>query len=187
MDVRDVGRATVRSGGRLFNTVLVLVDPEGADFLDDDLRRQVHDHVDTLRMTGREHVVLPAEYVPLEVELAVCAEPGFARHLVRDRVLTELRPGSEERPGLFHPDRLTFGDAVRLGDVLAFVQGIAGVRSVKATTFRRLGDTTGPAVRDVIALGRTTVARLDADPDYPEHGTLEVRVVGLDPAVGAAA
>jgi hypothetical protein len=180
MDVDGAGRATARATGGLFNTVLVLVDPEGADDLDEDLRRRVHDYVDRLRMTGREHVVLAAEYVPLEVELVVCAQPGFPRHLVRDRVLAELRPGSSERPGWFHPDRLSFGDSVRLGDLLAFVQGIAGVRSVSAALFRPLGDTSGPLVRDIILLGRTKVARLDADPDFPELGTLEVRVVGLD-------
>jgi len=185
MDVGGAGRATARVGGGLFNTVLVLVDPEGADDLDEDLRRRVHDYVDRLRMTGREHVVLAAEYVPLEVELVVCAQPGFARHLVRDRVLAELRPGSSERPGWFHPDRLSFGDSVRLGDLIAFVQGIPGVRSVTAALFRPLGDTTGAPVRDIILLGRTKVARLDADPDFPEHGKLEVRVVGLD-ASGSA-
>jgi Protein of unknown function (DUF3892) len=180
MQVPGAGRATARAGGGLFNTVLVLVDPEGEDDLDEGLRQRVHEYVDGLRMTGREHVVLPAEYVPLEVELVVCAQPGFARHLVRERVLAELRPGSKERPGWFHPDRLSFGDAVRLGDLLAVVQGIAGVRSVTAALFRPLGDTIGADVRDVILLGRTKVARLDADPDYPENGTLEVRVVGLD-------
>src|SRR5262249_19240718 len=154
------GRATVRSAGGLFNTVMVLVDPEGAQDLDEGLRRRVHDHVDALRMAGREHVVLAAEYVPLEVELVVCVQPGFARHLVRDRVRAELRPGSKDHPGWFHPDRLSFGDAVRLGDLLAFVQGIPGVRSVEATVFRPLGDTRGSAVRDVILLGGTKVARL---------------------------
>ena len=182
MDVPGAGRATARAGGGLFNTVLVLVDPEGAEDLDEGLRRRVQDYVDTLRMTGREHVVLAAEYVPLEVELVLCAQSGFSRQLVRDRVLAELRPGSRERPGWFHPDRLSFGDTVRLGDLLAFVQGIAGVRSVTATVFRPLGDTTGPAVRNIILLGRTKVARLDDDPDFPEHGTLEVRIVGLDSA-----
>jgi len=180
MQVPGAGRATARAGGGFFNTVLVLVDPEGDEDLDEGLQRQVHEYLDGLRMTGREHVVLPAEYVPLEVELVVCAEPGFARHLVRERVLAELRPGSTERPGWFHPDRLSFGDAVRLGDLLAVVQGIAGVRSVTATIFRPLGDTTGEEVRDIILLGRTKVARLDADADYPENGTLEVHVVGLD-------
>jgi hypothetical protein len=180
MAVPGAGRATARTTGGLFNTVFVLVDPEGADDLDERLRVRVHDAVDRLRMAGREHVVAAAEYVPLEVVLVLCAQPGVAPHLVRDRVLAELRPGSSDRPGWFHPDRLSFGDAVRLGDLLAFVQGIAGVRSVRAELFRPLGDTAGPPVRDVIALGRTNVARLDADPDFPEHGTLEVRMVGLD-------
>ncbi|HWI06241.1 MAG TPA: hypothetical protein VNT54_01845, partial [Solirubrobacteraceae bacterium] len=173
-------RATARAAGGLFNTVMVLVDPEGEEDLGENLRRRVHEHLDALRMTGREHVVRAAEYVPLEVELVLCAQAGFARHLVRDRVLGALRPGTRERPGWFHPDRLSFGDAVRLGGLLAFVQGLAGVRSAKATAFRPLGDRTAPPVLDVIALGRTKVARLDADPDFPEHGTLEVRVVGLD-------
>lgn len=180
MAVPGAGRATARSTGGLFNTVFVLVDPEGSDDLDEGLRLRVHDAVDRLRMAGREHVVAAADYVPLEVELVLCAQPGFARHLVRDRVLAELRPGSSERPGWFHPDRLSFGDAVRLGDLLAFVQGITGVRSVTAELFRPLGDTIGPPVRDVILLGRTNVARLDAEPDFPEHGKLEVRMVGLD-------
>jgi len=48
---------------------------------------------------------------------------------------------------------------------------------VMATRFATLGDTD---VRDVIALGRTAVARLDADPNYPEHGTLDVLAIGLD-------
>jgi Protein of unknown function (DUF3892) len=185
MDVGGTGRATARVGGGLFNTVLVLVDPEGADDLDEDLRRRVHDYIDRLRMTGREHIVLAADYVPLEVELVVCAQPGLSRHLVRDRVLAELRPGSSERPGWFHPDRLSFGDSVRLGDLLAFVQGIPGVRSVTAALFRPLGEMTGRRVRDIILLGRTKVARLDADPDFPENGKLEVRVVGLDPGGSA--
>jgi hypothetical protein len=180
MAVPGAGRATARTTGGLFNTVFVLVDPEGAEDLDEGLRLRVYDAVDRLRMTGREHLVAAAEWVPLEVELALCAQPGFARHLVRDRALAELEPGSTEHPGWFHPDRLSFGDAVRLGDLLAFVQGIAGVRSVKATLFRPLGDSAGPPVRDIISLGRTNVARLDADPDFPEHGTLAVRMVGLD-------
>jgi len=180
MDVAGVARATARARGGLFNTVLVLVDPEGSGDLDEGLRRRVSDHVDAVRMAGREHMVLAAEYVPLEVELELCANPGFAGNVVRDRVLAELRPGSAERPGYFHPDRLSFGDVVRLGDLIAFVQDIPGVRSVRAVTFRPLGDTVGPQVRDIIVLGRTKVARLDADQDFPEHGTLTVRVAGFD-------
>ena len=63
------------------------------------------------------------------------------------------------------------------------MQAIAGVQAVKATRFAPLG-TTGPAVVDTIALGRTNVARLDADPDFPEHGTLAVLAIGLDVDAG---
>lgn len=180
MQVPGVGRATARATGGQFNTVTVLVDPAGGEELDDGLRTRISEYLDTVRMTGREHLVLAAEYVPLEVVLDVCAQTGYVANLVRDRVLAELRPGSDLRPGWFHPDRLSFGDAVRLGDLLAFVQGIPGVRTVKAEVFRPLGDTSGPPVRSIVTLGRTKVARLDADPDFPEHGTLDVRVVGLD-------
>ncbi len=180
MQVPGTARATARLAGGLFNTVIVLVDPEGAGELPEELRQRVHSHLDKVRMTGREHVVLVAEYVPLDVELVLCPRRGGVAHLVRSRVVAELEPGSSERPGWFHPDRLTFDSVLRLGDLLAFVQGIAGVRSVKASVFRPLGDTNGPAVRDVIALGRTKVARLDADPDLPEHGRLRVLVSGVD-------
>jgi len=179
MQVRGVGRATARSVGGLFNTVLVLVDPQGAADLDDALSAAVDAHLDVLRMAGREHRVLPAQYVPLDVELEVCAAAGVAPDVARSRVLSELRPGSDSRPGYFHADRLSFGDAVRLGDLLAFVQSIAGVRAVKATRFLPLGSA-GPLVLDAIALGRTNVARLDADADFPEHGVLSVLAIGLD-------
>lgn len=180
MDEPGVARATARAIGGPFNAVLVLVDPEGAEDLDAGLRARVHRRLDDLRMTGREHVVEAAEYVALEVVLLLCARAGFAPHVVRERVLAELRPGSTARPGWFHPDQLSFGDAVRLGDLLAFVQEVPGVRSVKAETFRPREDASAVAVHDVVALGRTKVARLDADPDFPENGTLAVHVVGLD-------
>jgi hypothetical protein len=180
MQVPGVGWATARPMGGLFNTVAVLVDPQGTGDLTTALRATVDAHLDQLRMMGREHVVLPAHYVPLAVELEVCAASGTDPSVARARVLAELRPGTDARPGYFHPDRLSFGDAVHLGDLLAFVQGVPGVRAVKATRFAPLGDTHGSDVRDVITLGRTAVARLDADPDYPEHGTLDVLAIGLD-------
>ena len=180
MQVPGVGRATARDTGGPFNSVTVLVDPEGAADLDQTLRAAVDRRLDGLRMTGREHVVRGARFVPLAVELEVCADAGVAPDVVRSRVLAELRPGSDARPGYFHPDRLSFGDAIHLGDLLAFVQGIAGVRTVKALQFAPLGTAGGLAVQDVITLGGASVARLDADPDFPENGRLEVLAIGLD-------
>ncbi len=176
-----VARAVAKAVGGPFHTVLVLVDPEDQGVLDEDLRQAVHQHLDTVRMAGREHFVRAPSYVPLEVELSLCVGPGFLHHEVRDRVLRELRPGTGQRPGYFHPDRLTFGQDVALGGLLAFVQRLAGVRSVKALRFRRLLAVKSAPLCDRIELGPTEVARLDADENFPDHGVLKVLAVGLDP------
>jgi hypothetical protein len=178
-EVEGVARATARAVGGVFNTVLILVDPRGQTALDPVLRDAVWRRVDRLRMAGREHVVGEAIYVPLDVELWLCAEPGVPRHHVRERVLTALRPGTYDRPGWFHPDRLSFAESVELGEVLAIVQALPGVRSVKARRFRRLLVDSDLDVEPRIAMQPTEVARLDADLSRPDNGRLEVRVVGL--------
>jgi hypothetical protein len=179
-DPRRVARAAAKARGGPFNTVLVLVDPEGQGDLGEDLRDAVWRHLDRLRMAGREHFVVGPRYVPLEVELVICVEPGFLHHEVRDRVYAALRPGSADQPGYFHPDRLSFGEDVELGDLLAFVQGVPGVRSVKALIFHRLGIPGEADVVDRVVLGPTEVARMDGDDNFRENGVLQVRAVGLD-------
>lgn len=180
MQVDGVARATARALGGVFNTVLVLVDPSEGDALSDEVKAAVEAHLEDRRMAGREVRVLGPTYVPLEIELVVCVKTGFQRHKIRDRVLAELRPGTSARPGWFHPDRLSFGDEVRLGDLLAVVSAIPGVKTVKAVTFRKRTQAAGDEVTPILSFGVTEVPRLDADPDYPEHGELSVRVVGLD-------
>jgi hypothetical protein len=160
--------------------VLILVDPKGQGDLDSALAAAVYDHIDRLRMAGREHIVRAPDYIPLRVELAICVEPGQLRHAVRDRVLAALRPGESDRPGWFHPDLREFGKDLILGDLLAFVQAIPGVRSVKALAFRALDDQSAVQVMDRIVVAPTEVARLDGDDNRPESGVLKVRVVGLD-------
>ncbi len=181
-DVDGVGRAVARALRTPFNTVLVLVDPESEDELSEELRAEVQAYVDARRMAGREVIVRQADFVPLDVELGICVDPGYQRHEVRERVYAALRPGTDENPGWFHPDRLSFGEDVDLGSLLAFVMGIDGVRSVNALRFRRLLEVEDPddLVDHRITLSETEVARMDGDDDYPENGRLVVLAVGLD-------
>lgn len=181
MDVPGVARAAAVNLGGIFNTVLVLVDPQGQAELSPQLRDQVWERVDRLRMAGREHRVLPPTYVALEVQLLLCAQSDTSRHTVREQVMAALRPGTAAQPGFFHPDRLSFGEDLELGDLLAFVQQIPGVKSVKALVFRRLKErNTDHRVLDLIELAPTEVVRLDGDENQPENGVLKVFVVGLD-------
>ncbi len=185
LDVPGVAHATARVLGGAFNTVLVLIDPEGQAELSPALLKAVNDRLESVRMAGREYIVREPEYVPLEVKLAICVEPGALPHRVRDGVYAALRPGTSTRPGFFHPDRLSFGEEVELGDLLAEAQGVPGVRAVKALRFRKLRVAASGPVERRIRLGATEVARLDADDDYPENGRLSVLVVGIDPGVSA--
>jgi hypothetical protein len=177
--VEGVSRAAAKGLDGPFNTVLVLIDAENEAALSGLLQQQVWQRIEETRMAGREHFVAPAEYVPLRVELAICVQPGFLRHEVRDRVLAALRPGAGQQTGYFHPDNLSFGQDIESGDLIAFVQSIPGVRSVKITAFCRL-DASVATVEDRIDLGPTEVARLDADEDFPENGILKLTIVGLD-------
>jgi hypothetical protein len=181
--VPGVARATARRLGGPFNAILVLVEPRGRGALDDALAAQVWAHLDALRMTGREHFVVGAVYVPVEVRLAICVEPGAVPNQVRDAALAALAPGTDAAPGWFHPDRMDFGDSLDLDEVLAVVQRVAGVRSVKALSFRRTDVSGGRAVVRHVALGPAEVIRMDADPLFPERGRLEVLVTGLDEGV----
>lgn len=178
--VEGVARATAVNIDGIFNAVRILVDPEGQGELSPELRDSVYARVDYLRMAGREHLVGPPRYVPLEVKLAVCAEPEMGRHTVRERVLAALRPGTRERMGFFHADRLSFGDKVELSDLIAHAQGVDGVRSVKALVFRRLLMQDEPLVRDIVDLGPIEIARMDGDDNRPRNGVLKVFVMGLD-------
>ncbi len=175
-----VERAAARLIGGAFNTVLVLVDQRESEQLSDELRARVDSHLQALRMTGREVLVRGPEYVPFDVELVVCPQPGVALHHLRDRIYAVLRPGSSERPGFFHPDRLSFGHDLELGELLAYVQVQTGVRSVKALRFRPLREPGDAQVFTRVRFGATEVARLDADEQHPENGRLRVKVVGLD-------
>ncbi len=178
--VPGVARAAARLLGGVFNTVLVLVDPEGQADVSPVLLEAVRSRLEQARLTGREVRVAAALYVPLELRVVVSPQPGTPPHELREAVYSALRPGTDRRPGFFHPDRLSFGDDVDLGRVLAYVQRVPGVRAARVVVLRRLFGPPSAQVPTRVPLGPQEVARLDGDEDFPENGVLEVRVVGLD-------
>ncbi len=181
LTVDGVARAVAKNIGGPFNAVLVLADPRGRATLSASVKQAVYDRIDAVRMAGREHFVSEPTYVPVEITLSICNEPGSLAHRVRDAVLAALRPGEDDAPGFFHPDELSFGEELELADVLATVQRVPGVRSVKARRFRRADVLGGELVVSRILLGPTEVIRMDGDPQIPENGKLDVYVDSLDP------
>jgi hypothetical protein len=133
--------------------------------------------LDDLRMLGTEAAVVSGTPVGLFVGLDVCARPGSDAEQVRRQILAVLRPGTDERPGVFHPSRLVLGTAVYLSSVVASVAALPSVDAVEVHEARRLSDPP-LTVRDVITFGPDEVGVLDDDPARPERGRLDVHVRG---------
>jgi hypothetical protein len=133
--------------------------------------------LDDLRMLGTEAVVLTGTPVGLLIALEVCARPGSDPEQVRLEILQLLRPGTDDRPGLFHPSRLQLGAAVYLSAVVAAVAALSSVDAAEVVESRRLSDPP-LTVRDVITFAPDEVAVLDDNPARPERGRLDVTVRG---------
>jgi hypothetical protein len=83
------------------------------------------------------------------------------------------------RRGFFHPDNLSFGEAVHLSRLVAAAQEVEGVESVTVKRLQRLDEgPRGELEEGLLPLGPLEVARLDNDPNFPEHGRLVLEVRG---------
>ena len=81
--------------------------------------------------------------------------------------------------GFFHPDNLTFGEGVYLSKIVAAAQAVTGVESVTVERFHRLFEAPNHEIENgVLPLRNSEIAQLDNDPNYPEHGKLEIRMRG---------
>lgn len=179
---RDVQRAaaTFRWNGH-GHTVFVTVDRFGNRPVTPEFKAELREQLNAVRMAGYDLEIDAPRFIALEIGLFVCAHRDHFRSQVRQQLLRAL--GAVRNPdgstGFFHPDKLTFGSPVYLSAIYARAMAIEGVASVEARYFRRRGGTGNAALEDgVLTFGRLEIARLDNDPNYPEHGTLEIEMGG---------
>ena len=157
--------------------VATVVDLELEGAAADEKSAELQALLDDLRMLGTEVAVVPGTPIGLFVALDVCADRSVQPERLRRDVLDLLRPGSDERPGVFHASRLQLGAAQYLSTVVAAVAGLPGVDAVQVREARRLSDPAG-TVSEVIAFASDEVGVLDDDPARPERGRLDVTVRG---------
>ena len=161
-------------------TMFLTVDPE-ADADASSLKAGLPDVLDRYRMAGHDLEFKEPRYISIEIGMHVCVEPDYFRSDVKARLLEVL--GSRELPdgrrGLFHPDNFSFGQTVYLSAVYAAAHAVAGVASVQIIAFQRQG-TNDPSflAKGELTLGGLEIARLDNDPNFPEHGVLRLDLNG---------
>lgn len=178
----DVQRAaaTFRWTGSWY-TVYLTVDRAGGRPLDPDFRTEMQRHIDRYRMAGYDVEIEAPHFVSIDLSLFVCVLPDFFRADVHRALLEALgsRIRPDGRPGFFHPDRFTFGQSVYLSQIIDAAHDVPGVQSVDVTVFRRRDfDDDGALETGELTIDRLEIARLDNDPNFPENGTLQVRLGG---------
>ncbi len=157
------------------------VDPLGSEDACDALLRKTSRQLRRFRRIGHDLHVKPAHYVPLDLKLDVCVLPDYQRAHVKAALIDVFEPRALAggKPGFFHPDNLTFGEGIFLSKIIAGAQAVAGVASVSVTRFQRLFESpNGELAAGVLPLRNDEIAQLDNDPNWPEHGKLEIQLCG---------
>ncbi|MGS0998346.1 putative baseplate assembly protein [Rhodanobacter sp. UC4451_H18] len=159
----------------------VAVDPLGREDLPEGLARRIRAQLERYRRIGHDVEVHAAGYVPLRIALNVCVRPDFlVAHVeaeLRDRFGAGLR--RDGTPGFFHPDRLKLGAPVFVSALLAEAQAITGVAHVEVSCLVRADDPADGVPADgVLHLAARDIARVDNDPDHPDHGSIRFTLGG---------
>jgi hypothetical protein len=162
-------------------SVRVALDPLGTTTAPADLTAEVRDALLEFRRIGHDLEVIPAHYLAVDLTLDICVHShalrGDVEVAVRDALTAGLR--RDGTPGFFHPDRLTFGEPVRISRIIGAVQALPGVMSVRVSDLHRWGGhRCHELAQGFLAVSPLEVARLDQDPDFPENGTLTLNLGG---------
>jgi hypothetical protein len=164
-----------------WHTVFLTIDPSGGHELTPELRARVRAWVTQFTQAGYDLEIAPPIYIPLDIEITVCADPEHFRADVYQALLRELGVGvlPGGRKGFFHPDQFTFGQPMFLSQLYAAITRVDGVRSARITRLKRFGrPPNGELEAGAVRTGPTEVIRCDNDPNFAERGTLAIKMEG---------
>src|ERR1035437_10105935 len=176
----DRSVASLRWTGSWY-TVFIAVEPQGGGLLTPTLQGTLKAAEERYRLAGQDLGLDSPQYVSLEIELQICVDPNYFMSYVEQSLLQVLsnRILPNGQKGLFYADNFSFGQTVYLSPVYAAVRSVAGVVAVTATTFQPQGvNSTQYLAAGEIKVGPLQVARLDNDPNYPDHGQLTLLLEG---------
>lgn len=172
--------ATFRWTGS-WRTVFLTVDRLGGEEIAADFETQMRQKLERYRMAGHDLEVNSPVYISLEIEMNVCVNEHYFRSDVQTALLQIFsnRNLPQGGRGIFHPDNFSFGQTVYLSPLYAAAQQTPGVDAVEITKFNRQGRTDTVALdQGELTLSRLEIARLDNDPNFPEHGVFRLIMNG---------
>ncbi|GLR87959.1 baseplate J/gp47 family protein [Bradyrhizobium iriomotense] len=177
-----------------WRTVRVAIDPLGRTTLDPAFARTITDHLDALRLIGEDLEVRPAQYVPLDIKLTLCADPDYWADDLWAVLENEFSTGftPDGRPGFFNPDQWTFGQALHASQVIGRALRITGVDRVLSLSMRRWNAGLGGALVTVtltpdmmpenvvekIPVAAFEIIEVNNDPSRLETGRIQFDILG---------
>ena len=156
----------------------VALDVYARDAGDTDVLGDADARLRRARRLGHDLRIVAQRRVPLTIAIEVCVDPGYPCAQVARAVIDVLsdRVLADGSLGLFHPDRLSFGQDVAASRIVTAVQAQDGVLHVELTEFRRAdaSEAQGEAslIAGVVKIATDEIAQLENSPDFPERGTL---------------
>ncbi len=172
--------ATFRWTGS-WRTVFVTPDPVAKKDPDQPFVPDLRAYLEPYRMAGHDLEIDMPRYVPLEIEMQVCAKSDYFKADV-ERAVKEIlsaRMLPDGRKGVFHPDNFTFGQSVYLSQLYAAAYAVEGAASAKIVIFQRQGVPDPLSLQEgKLVFDRLEIARLDNDRNYPERGVFKLSVAG---------
>jgi hypothetical protein len=189
-EVPGVSRAVARYAWTgSWRTVRITLDPAGftalgderSQALWDDLLPQVSAHLEAVRLIGEDLEIRPPRYVPLEINVVVCAAADYWCEDLRFVLEQEFSEHwtSDGRPGFFHPDQWTFGQTLHRSLIEGRLLAIAGVAHVVSISMKRFASPLPAQLgAEQLPMASDEVLVLANDPDHLERGLLRFTVQG---------
>lgn len=152
-----------------WRTVRLAIDPKGTTILDDNLRRQIESYLNAVRLIGEDLEIRPAQYVPLDIFLRVCAHPEYWPADLDAELQQEFSDAyaATGHPGFFHPDSWTFGQPLYASQLIGRALSVTGVERVLFVSIRRLHSLGGPSLVEIALapedVPQPVIEKLDVD------------------------
>jgi len=178
----DVSRAaaTYRWTGSWY-TLFDTIDRKGGAAIDQPFRDKLRLHVERYRVIANDLEIDVPRFVSLEVVLTICVKAGYFRSDVEAALRDVFTAGTRRdgSRGFFHPDNFTFDQDVVMSAIVAAAAAVDGVDGVTVDIFRRQGSPlTNAKATGILPVGRLEIARLDNSRNFPEHGSLTLKMRG---------
>lgn len=183
MAVDGVAKAAARyTWTGSFRCVHLAVDPVGSDTLTPLLRARVAQALAPRRLLGEELRIFGPRFVALAITVTVCARPEIWAADLRAALEDEFTSGLtlDGRLGFFHPDRWTFGQALRASEALGRIHALPGVAQVVSLTIQRHDAPTPGSIEEdgEVTIAADEIIMVDSDPDHRERGSIDIDVRG---------